>query len=91
MCYNIGMNITNKADFYIDEETSLIYLNKNTIVEPFVNMKWNGANKQYYTSLGYSFTQMRDSFMTAIQDLSHGCGVRVGAICPICKAQRNVA
>jgi hypothetical protein len=53
-------------------------------------MKWSGNNKKYYESKGYSYTKTGEYFLVKIEDLSHGSGYKITAICTSCAFERKV-
>lgn len=61
------------------------------VVIEYVDMKWNSKNKERYTSLGYTFTKMRDSFRIKTSDLVDGSNVKVQCKCDYCGKVYDVA
>lgn len=61
------------------------------VVTEYVDMKWNSKNKERYTSLGYTFTKMRDSFRIKTSDLVDGSNVKVQCKCDYCGKVYDVA
>lgn len=50
-----------------------------------VEIKWNGANKNYYIDKGYEFTNYKDSFLVSVKDLSPGSDIFIDCNCDICQ------
>lgn len=55
-------------------------VNKNQ----YAIVKWHPSNKEYYTSLGYNFTKMKDSFSVKLQDLPNQSHSEIIVICDYC-------
>lgn len=53
-------------------------------------MKWSGNNKKYYESKGYHYTKTGEYFLVRIEDLSHGSGYKITAICTSCGFERKI-
>ena len=47
-------------------------------------VKWNGANKKHYESLGYVFTKIGDEFEVRVEDLTKGSITKVKCKCDGC-------
>lgn len=45
---------------------------------------WNSRNKDYYTSKGYSFSKIGNTFIVNVEDLSNGSHVEVEVLCDYC-------
>lgn len=76
---------------YVDKENELVYFNENFIVERFVNAKWSNRNHKYYVALGYEKLTHGDMFIMNVLHLTKGSGIKVLAICPICRISRYIA
>lgn len=51
------------------------------LISKTVEVKWNGANKKWYESLGYTWTKLGNKFKVKIEDLSKGSKVKVQVKC----------
>lgn len=49
-----------------------------------ITIKWLTRNKKYYTSLGYVYTKINDSFQVYLRDLLKNSSAHVTAICDCC-------
>ena len=54
------------------------------LISKSVEQRWNAKNKNYYVSLGYKFTKMKDSFEVAAKHLPHGSAIKVSVSCDYC-------
>lgn len=54
------------------------------LVQNWIDMKWNTANKKKYMELGYKFTKMGDEFKVHIIDVSKGSNFYVNVECDYC-------
>lgn len=55
------------------------------LLSKVVKMKWNGKNKAYYESIGYSFTKIGDEFDVRVEDLMPSSKATVSVLCDFCK------
>lgn len=55
-----------------------------------VIVKWNGANRKHYESLGYKWSKQGDSFKIPVQDLPSGSKIMVTTSCDYCGEQHNL-
>src|SRR5690606_3397638 len=60
------------------------------LLDQLVKVSWNGANKKYYVSKGYSFTTIGDEFEVDVNDLSKGSHSLVKFICDYCNGENQV-
>ena len=51
----------------------------------YIKVKWKGNNKDYYESLGYTFTKFNEEFLVKAEDLPNGSHQKVEVICDFCE------
>lgn len=49
-----------------------------------IEMRWNGSNKQYYISKGYTYTKHNDVFLVKVEDLTKSNNNEIQCICDYC-------
>ena len=50
----------------------------------YIKVKWKGNNKDYYESLGYTFTKFNEEFLVKAEDLPNGSHQKVEVVCDFC-------
>lgn len=66
------------TNFIRKEEKYLLIPNQK------VAIRWHPKNKEYYTSLGYEFTHMKDEFMVSVEDLPKQSHAVIKLQCDYC-------
>lgn len=54
------------------------------LIDKYVKVKWNSANKSRYTKLGYNFTKIGEAFDVRVKDLSRGSHAEIRVQCDYC-------
>lgn len=61
------------------------------ILDEWVEMTWNSKNKKHYTSFGYKYTYIGDTFICRVKDLSRWSRVKILVKCPVCEDVRETS
>lgn len=57
------------------------------LLDKYVEVKWNNANRKHYEAMGYKFTKCGDSFYPLVIDCSKGCNSYVRVLCDYCNEE----